>query len=82
MTDNIASDSGGAIVFTSESLDWYFNCERISKYMMSHIIEAQANENSRKKNEFGNKNDDVYNVMENRYDKLEHISVFIKPKTS
>ena len=70
------------IVFTSESLDWYFNCERISKYMMSHIIEAQANENSRKKNEFGNKNDDVYNVMENRYDKLEHISVFIKPKTS
>lgn len=65
------------IVLTSESLDWYFNSERVGKYMMSQIIEAQATEKSKEKKEFGDKNDLAYETVENRLDKLTHISTFL-----
>lgn len=64
------------IVFTSESIDWYMNSENVSKYMTSHIIEAQPDLDG--KSEFNNKA--LNNTVENRYDKLEHLSVYMKPK--
>ena len=66
------------IVLTSESLDWYKNNEAVSKYMMDHLIEAQADERSWERKEFGN-DERLYKTVENRLDKLEHISVYLIP---
>ncbi len=63
------------IVFTSESLDWYMNSEVVSKYIMSHIIE-----NNPKGVEPELKGKTLKTTIEDRYDKLEHISVYFKPK--
>lgn len=66
------------IVMTHESLEWYKNSERIRKYIMTSILEAQATETSREKMEFG-RNELAYNLKEKRYDKLEHISTYLIP---
>lgn len=66
------------IVMTKESLEWYKNSDRVRKYMLMSIIEAQANDGSREKAEFG-RNEMAYELREKRYDKLEHVSTYLVP---
>ena len=45
--------------------------------MLSSILESQPDKSSLEKKEFGNKTE-LNTTIEDRYDKLEHISVYMK----
>ena len=59
------------IIITDDSLEWYWNDERVGKYIMCDIMEAQMENIKLNRNDYRNLNED-------RLDKLTHISVWIK----
>ena len=65
------------IVTISNSLDWYMNSERVSKYIMGDILETQDTNALKKQLEKYSKSDmynSIISLKESRLDKLEHIS--------